>query len=91
MDQVARDTTIKALMEQLELCRLQAASLDRDADRRSEMEVVTDPVAHSGCITVYSEGTPKIGLLPSWPQSSRYEDFDPSLVGGLFTMSGCHP
>ena len=37
MDAVTRDTTIKALKEQLELCRLQAASLDNDAQRRNEM------------------------------------------------------
>lgn len=37
MDRITRDRTIKALREQLELCRIQAASLDNDADRRSEM------------------------------------------------------
>jgi len=37
MDRITRDETIKALREQLELCRLRAASLDNDADRRSEM------------------------------------------------------
>jgi len=41
MDQVTRDITIKALKEQLELCRLQAASLDNDADRRSEIEQIS--------------------------------------------------
>ena len=37
MDPITRDNYIKALKEQLELCRLQAASLDNDADRRNEM------------------------------------------------------
>jgi len=37
VDQFTRDRTIQALREQLELCRLQAASLDNNADRRSEM------------------------------------------------------
>lgn len=37
MDQTTRDNTIKALREQLELCRVQAASLDNDAIRRNEM------------------------------------------------------
>jgi hypothetical protein len=37
MDQVTRDITIKALREQLERCRIQAASLDNDADRRNEI------------------------------------------------------
>lgn len=37
MDAITRDSTIKALKEQLELCRLQAASLDNDAGRRREM------------------------------------------------------
>jgi hypothetical protein len=37
MDRITRDETIKALREQLELWRLRAASLDNDADRRSEM------------------------------------------------------
>jgi hypothetical protein len=37
MDQVTRNSTVKALRAQLELCRLQAASLDNDANRRSEM------------------------------------------------------
>ena len=38
MDTVTRDRTIKALQEQLELCRMQAASLDNDASRRYEMK-----------------------------------------------------
>ena len=37
MDAATRDSTIKALKEQLELSRLQAASLDNDAQRRNEM------------------------------------------------------
>lgn len=37
MDIITRDRTIKALKEQLEFCRIQAASLDNDADRRNEM------------------------------------------------------
>lgn len=37
MDQIARDSTVKALKDHLELCRIQAASLDNDADRRNEM------------------------------------------------------
>jgi len=37
MDPITRDITIKALKEQLEFCRLQAASLDNDSDRRNEM------------------------------------------------------
>jgi hypothetical protein len=37
MDQITRDRTIQALREQMEVCRLQAASLDNDADRRNEM------------------------------------------------------
>lgn len=37
MDPITRDRTIQALREQLDLCRLQAASLDNDADRRTEM------------------------------------------------------
>ena len=37
MDQITRDATIKSLKEQLELCRIESASLDNDAARRSEM------------------------------------------------------
>jgi len=37
MDRITRDRTIQALREQLELYRLRAASLDNDADSRSEM------------------------------------------------------
>jgi hypothetical protein len=37
MDQITRDRTIAALKEQLELSRIQAASLDNDAGRRSQM------------------------------------------------------
>ena len=37
MDLATRDLTIKALKEQRELCRIQAASLDNDADRRREL------------------------------------------------------
>ncbi|MBS1805790.1 MAG: hypothetical protein JST28_20810 [Acidobacteria bacterium] len=37
MDQITRDRTIKALKEQLELCRIQAASFDNDAARRTLM------------------------------------------------------
>jgi hypothetical protein len=37
MDPVTRDSTIRALREQLELCRIQAASLDNDVQRRNEM------------------------------------------------------
>ena len=38
MDKIAREDTIKALREQLELCRINAASLDNDTDRRNEMK-----------------------------------------------------
>lgn len=41
MDPITRDRTIQALKEQLELSRIQAASLDNDADRRSEMAQTT--------------------------------------------------
>jgi hypothetical protein len=41
MDRITRDWTIQALREQLELCRLQAASLDNDAGRRKEMAETT--------------------------------------------------
>ncbi len=41
MDQLTRDTTIKALREQLELYRIQSASLDNDALRRAEMVETT--------------------------------------------------
>ena len=37
MDPSTRDSWIKALKEQLELCRIQAASLDIEPDRRKEM------------------------------------------------------
>jgi hypothetical protein len=37
MDQITRDSWIHDLREQLELCRIQAASLDNDAARRKEM------------------------------------------------------
>jgi len=37
MDAATRESTIKALKEQLEICRLQSASLDNDAERRHEM------------------------------------------------------
>jgi hypothetical protein len=37
VDPITRNSTIKALKQQLELCRVQAASLDNDADRRNEM------------------------------------------------------
>ena len=37
MDPISRDRTIKDLKKQLELCRIQAASLDNNADRRNEM------------------------------------------------------
>lgn len=38
MDRIYRDELIKALKKQLELCRIQAASLDNDAQRRSELK-----------------------------------------------------
>ena len=41
MDQNTRNNTIKALKAQLELCRMQAASLDNDAERRNEMAQTT--------------------------------------------------
>ena len=44
MDQVTRNSTIKALREQLKQCRLQAASLDNDADRRTEMTQMSDAI-----------------------------------------------
>lgn len=37
MDPITRDKTIAALRQQLELCRVQAASLDNNAERRKEM------------------------------------------------------
>jgi hypothetical protein len=37
MDAVTRESTIKALKEQLEVFRLQSASLDYDAEKRHEM------------------------------------------------------
>jgi hypothetical protein len=37
VDPITRDATIKALKEQLELCRVQSASLDNDPHRRNEM------------------------------------------------------
>jgi hypothetical protein len=37
MDRNTHDDMVKALKEQLELCKLQAASLDNDPDRRKEM------------------------------------------------------
>ena len=37
MDPSTRDNFIKELREQLKLCRIQAASLDNDSDRRMEM------------------------------------------------------
>ena len=37
MDQITREMTIRALREQLELCRVQSASLDNDVRRRAEM------------------------------------------------------
>jgi aryl-alcohol dehydrogenase-like predicted oxidoreductase len=36
MDRITREWTIQALREQMELSRLQAASLDNDADRRKD-------------------------------------------------------
>jgi hypothetical protein len=41
MDSIARDSWIKALKAQLELCRLRSASLDNDADRRKKMADTT--------------------------------------------------
>jgi len=41
MDPSTRDSTIKALRDQLELYRIQAASLDNDAVRRNEMKETT--------------------------------------------------
>ena len=38
MDQITREKTIKALKEQLELCRIQAASFDNETDCRNEMK-----------------------------------------------------
>jgi hypothetical protein len=37
MDQITRERTIAALKEQLDLCKIQAASLDNDAIRRTQM------------------------------------------------------
>jgi len=37
MDQITREATVKALKEQLELCRIQSASLDNNGGRRAEM------------------------------------------------------
>ena len=37
MDPIARDSWIRTLREQLELCRIQSASLDNDTYRRKEM------------------------------------------------------
>jgi hypothetical protein len=38
MDPVTRDLTIKALKEHQKFCRVQFASLDNDANQRTEME-----------------------------------------------------
>jgi len=38
MDAATRESTIRTLRDQLELCRIQAASLDNDAVRRNEMK-----------------------------------------------------
>ena len=37
MDPVTRDITIKALTEHLKFCQVQLASLDNDAQKRTEM------------------------------------------------------
>lgn len=37
MDRITREATVNALREQLELHRIQSASLDNDATRRAEM------------------------------------------------------
>lgn len=44
MDAITRDRTIKALQEQLQLCRIQSASLDNDAARRSQMAQTMDAI-----------------------------------------------
>jgi len=44
MDQAARESTIKALREQLELSRVQAASLDNDSNRREELREQRDAI-----------------------------------------------
>lgn len=38
MDRIYRDGLIKALKQQLELCRIQSASLDNEPQRRSELK-----------------------------------------------------
>jgi hypothetical protein len=41
MDPITLERTIQSLREQLELCRLRAASLDNDAEHRREMAVTS--------------------------------------------------
>ena len=44
LDPVTREITIKALTEHLKFCQLQFASLDNDAQRRSEMEEASNAI-----------------------------------------------
>jgi hypothetical protein len=44
VDPVTRDMTIKALTEHLRFCQVQFASLDNDAERRSEMEEASNAI-----------------------------------------------
>ena len=44
MDSVTRDKTVRDLKEQLERCRIQAASLDNDTTRRNEMTQTMDAI-----------------------------------------------
>ena len=44
MDPLTRDMTIKALTEHLKFCQVQFASLDNDAQRRTEMEEASNAI-----------------------------------------------
>ncbi len=44
MDRTTREATVRALREQLELDRIQSASLDNDATRRAEMVERTNAI-----------------------------------------------
>ena len=44
LDPLTRDMTIKALTEHLKFCQVQFASLDNDAQRRTEMEEASNAI-----------------------------------------------
>jgi len=44
LDPLTRDMTIKALTEHLKSCQVQFASLDNDAQRRTEMEEASNAI-----------------------------------------------